>query len=166
MLQNIELKSFIPIIISLVALITTYRHNNKILSLENSNKQLTEKYNQLVSGQSEIYIQNLISTSKKNVLDYCSYMNENPSEGNKAQLDIRQQHLWALQEENLNAYETACSLYLDSKIDKERFKKQYSNEIKILVENEEISKKFFSNGLKIKFGAIDKIYKEWFHLEK
>lgn len=159
------LLNIIPIIISLIALVITYQHNKKILNLEYSNKHLTEKYNQLVSGQNEIYIQELISTSKKYVLDYCSYMNENPVEEDEKS-KTREQHLWALQEDNLNAYETACSLYLDGKIDKERFKKQYSNEIRNLIEHEEISQRFFNNGLKIKFGALDKVYKEWFHLEK
>lgn len=152
-----NITTIISIIISILALFITLFYNNKI-------KSLTIKYNQLVSGQSELFIQNSISTTKKAVLDHIFFTNENPAEDDEKK-EARTQLLWALQEDNLNAYETACSLYLDNKTDKERFKKQYSIEIKNLVEDEQISEKFF-NGLKIKFGAIDKVYRDWFHLEK
>ena len=39
-------------------------------------------------------------------------------------------------EEELNAYDKACALYNDNKVDKERFKKDYYNEIANIFENE------------------------------
>lgn len=151
-------------LLSIFSAVKTSQHNTKILKLEEENKKLTNEYNQLVKGQTEINIQNMIAASKKNVLDYCNYRSENPTKDAKIKKD-RQDHLWGLQEENLNAYETACSLYLDEKIDKERFKKQYHKEIQNLIENEEIREKFFNNSVKVRFGAIEKVYKDWFNLE-
>ena len=64
----------------------------------------------------------------------------------------------------LNTYEEACAKYIDNKIDKKRFKKQYHTEIRNLVEEEEFEK--FFNPTKSKFQAILKVYKEWNNLEK
>lgn len=68
-------------------------------------------------------------------------------------------------EDNLNAYETGCMLYIDGKLDKNRFKSAYIREIQNLCEapaghpchahlNPEGSSKF---------QAIWKAYREWHH---
>lgn len=141
------------------------KHNYKILVLENENKRMNKEYNQLVKGQNELTIQTLLSNTKKVVIDYCSYIAENETNDLKKK-ENRQKILWGHTEENLNAYERACSLYLDEKVDKERFKKNYFKEIMLLMESDDILNRFFGNSNKIKFPAIEKVYNEWFYLEK
>lgn len=68
-------------------------------------------------------------------------------------------------ENNINAYEEACSKYIDGKIDKDRFKKTYNTEIRQLVENSNLNSSYF-NPLTSKFKAILKVYDEWNNLEK
>ncbi|MBI4834808.1 MAG: hypothetical protein HY811_08335 [Planctomycetes bacterium] len=68
-------------------------------------------------------------------------------------------------ENNLNAYENACAIYIDGKIDKDRFKKTYKTEIRQLVENEGM-KRYFEPATTSRFKAILKVYKEWEDLEK
>ena len=71
------------------------------------------------------------------------------------------QALKTAQEQNLNAYEEACAKYLDGKVDKERFKKNYSVEIRQLVEK--YSEKY---GATTPYKATIKVYNEWNNLEK
>ena len=66
-------------------------------------------------------------------------------------------------ERNLNAYEEACAKYLDNKVDKERFRKNYHIEIRQLVEDTNNKDKFDATTSPYK--AILKVYKEWNDLE-
>lgn len=70
----------------------------------------------------------------------------------------------AVQEDLRNAYEEACSRYLDEKVDKERFKRMYYSEIQNLVENKDQIEYF--DTVKLRYKCIFKVYKEWFDLEK
>ena len=70
----------------------------------------------------------------------------------------------AAQEDLRNAYEEACSRYLDEKVDKERFKRMYYSEIQSLVENKDQIEYF--DTVKSRYKCILKVYKEWFDLEK
>ncbi|MFQ5962686.1 MAG: hypothetical protein ACE5KZ_00195 [Candidatus Scalinduaceae bacterium] len=64
----------------------------------------------------------------------------------------------------LNAYEEACSKYLDGKIDKERFRRTYHVEIRNLLEAQDL-KLFFAPHTS-SYRAIIKVYNEWENLEK
>lgn len=68
-------------------------------------------------------------------------------------------------EDLLNHYERACMLYIDGKIDKERFKKEYSTEIRNLVEKGEYKERYFPPHTS-KYKAILKVYDSWENLEK
>jgi hypothetical protein len=68
-------------------------------------------------------------------------------------------------EDSLNAYEKGCSLYLDEKIDKDRFFKDFRTEIRQLVENKNLNEKYF-HPTTSKFKAILKVYDLWENLEK
>lgn len=63
-----------------------------------------------------------------------------------------------------NAYDEACTKYLDDKTDKERFKKTYFNELKNWVEGETTQEKY--KGPQTKFKATVMVYEEWTNLEK
>ena len=65
----------------------------------------------------------------------------------------------------LNSYELACGMYLDEKIDKERFKRQYVDEIKRLYDFPEPFKKRLE-GTNSPYRAIRKVYLEWHDHEK
>jgi len=67
-------------------------------------------------------------------------------------------------ENNLNAYEAACSNYIDNKVDKVRFKKLLRSEIKSIVEDNNFKKYF--DGVSSPYKAVLKVYKEWEDLEK
>lgn len=62
-------------------------------------------------------------------------------------------------EDNLNAYDEACAKYLDGKVDKTRFKKNYENEIRELFDAAPLQK--FLGGKNSRFYNLDRVYKLW-----
>ncbi len=64
----------------------------------------------------------------------------------------------------LNSYESACGKYLDGKIDKLRFRKEYKDELRNLFKNEHFKKHLAPPDSK--YYAIIKVYNEWENLEK
>lgn len=64
-------------------------------------------------------------------------------------------------EEELNAYDKACALYNDNKVDKERFKKDYYNEIANIFENENFVTVGKLNEKSCKYNNLIDIYDKW-----
>jgi hypothetical protein len=64
----------------------------------------------------------------------------------------------------LNAYDDACGLYIDNKLDKERFKKNYYHEIIELIEDKEFEN-YFVPEYKSRYYKLIMVYKEWTKLE-
>ena len=65
-------------------------------------------------------------------------------------------------EDNLNAYEDACAKYLDGKIDRQRFKKMYIEEIRNICTNMEApTAKSMHPAQTSHLRAIWKVYREW-----
>lgn len=64
-------------------------------------------------------------------------------------------------EEELNAYDKACALYKDNKVDKERFKKDYYNEITNIFENENFVSVGKLNEKSCKYNNLIDIYEKW-----
>ena len=108
-------------------------------------------------GQIELEIHQMISRTKRDVLDIALKIQGN-------QMGIVQQAFETAREMNLNAYDEACSKYLDGKVDKERFKKNYHVEIRQLVENPNNKDKF--DAVTSKYKCILAVYDEWNNLEK
>lgn len=134
--------SSIAIIISLLAFIFTKTNANKI-----------EK---IYYGQSEIAIRDTISNAKNRITDILLKANAENNQYTNQCMKVSIEQL-------LNAYEEACAKYIDSKIDKKRFKKTYIDEIKNIVESDDFNKYFHFGS---KYEAIKKVYEEWFNLEK
>ena len=67
-------------------------------------------------------------------------------------------------EDLLNAYDTACGLCIDKKIDEKRFRKTYEDEIR-QVYSDELFKSYFDIKPP-KYQSIEKICKKWFIREK
>lgn len=114
------------------------------------------KVEKIYYGQSEISIRNSISNAKIRLTDILSNANTNQNE-------YTRQCIKVAIEELLNAYEEACAKYLDAKIDRKRFRKTYSAEIRNIIESKKFSK-YFEFGSK--YEAVKKVYNEWFNLEK
>jgi len=64
----------------------------------------------------------------------------------------------------LNTYDDSCSKYLDGKIDKVRFKKNFHYEIRNLLESEDL--KVYFNPTTSRYKPILKVYDEWENLER
>lgn len=64
----------------------------------------------------------------------------------------------------LNTYDEAYGLYLDYKVDRNRFKKNYYSEIVDLVEDTKLEN-YFSPEFKSKNQKMLIVYREWTHLE-
>lgn len=128
--------------ISILSLIFTKLNSNKI--------------QKIYFGQSELSIREMITSSRNRISDI---LLNSSSENNQ----YTKQLIKVAIEELLNSYEEACTKYLDSKVDKKRFKKTYFDEIKNIVETDEF-KEYFKFGSK--YDAIKKVYNKWFDLEK
>ena len=126
-----------------------------VISLIKSNK--ADKISQ---GQIELNIHQLISGTKKDVLDLTLMITEKLSPNQNEMKDILNQALESALEQNFNAYEEACAKYLDKKVDKERFKKNYIVEIRRLVEQNPDKYNTTSP-----YKATLKVYEEWNNLE-
>lgn len=130
-----------------------------IISLIKANKA-----HKSAQGEIEINIHQLINQAKKDVMDATLIIAEKCSDNDQEMKKILNQTFKAAVERSLNAYDEACAKYLDDKVDKERFKKNYHKEIRQLVENPNNKNKFDANTSPYK--AILKVYKEWNDLEK
>lgn len=104
-------------------------------------------------GQSELLVREAITNAKNRITDILSTVNSSNNQYTKQRMDIAVEQL-------LKAYEEACAKYIDIKIDKKRFKKTYIYEIKEIVESDDF-KEYFQFGSQ--YGAIKKVYKEWFY---
>ena len=118
----------------------------------------------IAQGQIELNIHQLLNQTKKDVMDVTIIVAEKCSENNEDKKQLLQKALDTANERNLNAYEEACVKYLDNKVDKDRFKKNYHIEIRELVENKNNKSKFDANTSVYK--CILKVYKEWNDYEK
>jgi len=118
----------------------------------------------ITQGQIELNIHQLLNQTKKDVMEVALLIAEKCSDDVDGTNKLLSKALDTANERNLNAYEEACAKYLDKKVDKERFKKNYHVEIRQLVENENNKSKFDANTSHYK--AILKVYDEWNNYEK
>jgi siroheme synthase (precorrin-2 oxidase/ferrochelatase) len=115
-------------------------------------------YNRLVKGQIEMQIRERISNARARYEDFIlQYASDLANE-------LVGSILRSTKEEFSNAYEEACQKYLDNKVDRDRFKKSYSNEIRSIVENNAFKQLYVPP--QTQFKATFKVYEEWFDSEK
>ncbi|MBD3584092.1 hypothetical protein [Flavobacterium selenitireducens] len=65
----------------------------------------------------------------------------------------------SMMEELVNQYDRGCMLYLDGKIDTDRFRMEYAKEIKNLVEDKNCKRYFESDD--VRFSSVLKVYKQF-----
>ena len=135
--------SSLSILISIISFIVSNVSNNR-------QKKISQ-------GQVEIQINQMISNTKKELMDISLLI----ADGSK---DILTQAFKSARELNMNAYDEACAKYLDNKVNKERFKRNYCIEIRRLVEDKNNSE--FFNPTTSPYRCILKVYNEWNNLEK
>lgn len=123
------------------------------------------KADRLNQGQVELTIHQLLNQAKKDIAEINFAIIEKYDINNNKELkESLSKLLNDAIERELNAYEEACAKYLDGKVDKERFKRNYHLEIRNLVENESTKNKF--NATTSPFKCILKVYNEWNNMEK
>ena len=87
-------------------------------------------------AQVEMQIRELILSARSRYEDkVVQFKDEEDDELRKAMIDSALEGV-------LNAYDEACAKYLDGKVDKERFKKLYHDEIRQLVDNVATKEKY------------------------
>jgi hypothetical protein len=127
--------------------------------------------NKKTSGGIEIELYNVIRDAKRyladSVIELTPLFRKNDkgilSEDEKALFGATKQKYNSAKEELSNSYEQACSKYLDNKIDKKRFKKNYYEEITNIIKDENF--KEYYNGPSASYKATLKVYNEWNNLE-
>lgn len=155
----------IAVLIALVALIVTLidRKNRKKEIREADRK--AERAIKLSEGNIELAIRNSISEGRHRmntaIKDLTNFKNLYPDKDPKTFVKL----FYSALEDLLNHYERACMLFLDDKIDKDRFRIEYISEIRNLVEKGEYKERYFPAHTS-KYKAILKVYNEWENLEK
>ncbi|WFA88039.1 hypothetical protein [Paenibacillus amylolyticus] len=172
--MNAEIISVIGVVVSAFAIFISFRASKEANGASKEANRLSgyynglvERNNQFVSGQTELLLNQTIGETKRHLVEVTFRLSElsNRDENQVEQLsDMLGTLLKSAQENHLNAYESACGLYLDNKIDKIRFKKLYILELRQLVTGN-VYQEFFYPDIKSSYQAILKVYKEWNNLE-
>lgn len=156
--------AIVSAVISIISIFISSRANNLSNELSGYYNSLVERSNQFVSGQTELQLSQTIEETKRHLMNVTFKISELPSDADNQVRGMLMNLMKSAMESNVNAYESACGLYLDNKIDKERFKKLYFSEIKRIIEDE-AHKGFFQPESTSKYQAIWKVYREWNILE-
>ncbi len=158
----ISILSLLVSVITGIISINKSNHSNKMAqaanSIANKANDISEENKKIAQGQIELYINQLITQTKKDVMDISLKVSES-SNNTEQKNNLLLHALHSAIEINLNAYEEACAKYIDGKVDKERFKKNYMVAIRQQVESPDNADKF--NATTSPYKAILKVYKEW-----
>jgi len=122
------------------------------------NYKLTNKYNNLVSGQLALQIREDISSAKER------YEDLNIQYFLNGQNIILKPILEESRENLCNTYNLVCLLYNSDKLDKKIFETQYSNKIKSVVESKHFNDKYVQPYTK--YQATIDVYNKWFKSKK
>ena len=124
----------LTVIVSIIALCISYHSAQKGNSLALAANELTKTANdmqkmemEMQKGQVEMQIREMISSARARYQDKVFLMRDLENDEIKIAL------MDAAHEDFLNAYDEACAKYIDSKVDRLRFKKLYHDEIRQLV---------------------------------
>lgn len=148
-----EVNDIIMLIISIVSVIISIVALCLSASAQNKGNRIAETANEMLKGQVEMQIRTMITDARNRYEDVSAKLGKH--EDKQVLNDIIHSAL----ESCLNAYDEACAKYIDSKVDKERFKKLYFEEIKQLVENESLTEYYSETQTRYKATVI--VYKEW-----
>ncbi|TKE91266.1 hypothetical protein FCV44_19485 [Vibrio kanaloae] len=126
----------------------------------------------LQHGMVELEMRQAIENAKSKVNDISIIMaplvareesEQNLSVEDTKTLEIYRKNFNAAVQTFMNTYDDACSKYIDGKVDKVRFKKNYRYEIRNLLENKELKEYF--DPLTSRYKPILNVYTEWENME-
>ena len=147
----------LTVLVSIIALCVSFKASQKGNDLACVANDLTKTANDMHMAQVEMQIRELILSARSRYEDKAvQFKNDTDNEFSKAMIESALEGV-------LNAYDEACAKYLDEKVDKERFKKLYHDEIRQLVVDPTIKEKYVEP--QTKFHATVKVYTEWNNLE-
>lgn len=161
-MEKLEIAKFIlsclTLIVSIIAICISISANSK-------SKENADENTRIANGTIELQIRNMISDSRRHLTSCIHELVALKKNNENQELTENVQAIYeSAKQDYLNSYEEACSKYLDNKIDKTRFKKTYSIEIRNIVEKEPFKSVFDS--FSSTYTAIKKVYVEWNNLEK
>ena len=147
----------LTVLVSILALCVSFKASQKGNDLACVANDLTKTANDMHMAQVEMQIRELILSARSRYEDKAvQFKNDTDNKFSKAMIESALEGV-------LNAYDEACAKYLDEKVDKERFKKLYHDEIRQLVVDPTIKEKYVEP--QTKFHATVKVYTEWNNLE-
>lgn len=149
-----EVIAIIALVISIISIYKSHKANSIANELRKANNDLQITANKLQMAQVEMDIRNMINNAKAKFFELAKNAKSGELEKNQYQAALK---------EVSNAYDEACAKYLDEKVDKDRFKKTYSVEIRNWVESECAKDKYVKPHTN--FNATVKVYEEWNNLE-
>jgi len=147
----------ITILISGLAIIISIwdRIANNISNKQSDKK--AEKALRLAQGVTEIEIRSSISQARQRVDSFALELKKFKLEQPNVDLSTHKKLFYSILEDFFNQYDRACMLYLDKKIDRKRFKKEYKMELINVIENKSYKDRYFRDD-DIRFEAIIKVY--------
>lgn len=150
--------SALALVVSIISFVKSNAAAKTANGLNQTANHLAQTANDLTQGQVEMQIRSMITSAKSHFAEMSNQLAANEeNETLKASVS-------AALEDVANAYDEACMKYLDGKVDKDRFKRAYINEIKNWVENDAVKDKYVMP--QSKFHATVKVYNEWYNLEQ
>lgn len=157
--------AMLSLILSIIALFTATKASNTANRI--SSGQLD-----LANGTLELEMRNSLNDASHNISELSLSIiplqeKRNASKLTAAearQLDALEKSFTAATQSWLNIYEDLSAKYLDGKVDRVRFKKNFNVEIRNLVERQSLASYF--NPVSSRYKAILKVYDEWENLEK
>ncbi|MEZ8577979.1 hypothetical protein AB6C82_24520 [Vibrio splendidus] len=159
--------AFISLIVSIGAIIFARKSSKAANNIAKENLTLQH-------GMVELEMRTSIENAKSKISDITMIMaplvakekeNADSMTGEeKETLNIYQKSFDSAVQTLMNTYDDACAKYIDGKVDKERFVKNYRVEIRRLLESEELKKYF--DPLTSSYKPILKVYGEWENLEQ
>lgn len=168
------------IIAAISALVSFYfalkAHHSNMEAAKNAStaNDHAKRANDIAIGQAENELRRDITDARTRFEDICAAAEEitrgrprtKLSETEKTRLKPILMRQKSACENYLNAYENACTKYLDNKIDTERFEKSYASEIRNLFEppSNAFSSFLHPEGVS-RFKALWKVYRKWNDLE-
>ena len=142
---SLVILTMISVVVSIVAIVLSFKAQK---DANNISAIATE----LMLGQIEMQIREMISNARGQYEEIALKIESDE--------DNLIKHIAQSKLENLmNVYDEACAKYIDGKVDKERFRKLYFDEIKQLVENDNF-KEYYKEP-QTKYHATNKVYSEW-----
>lgn len=166
--------SGISCFVAIVSAFFAYRFSSKSNQYSQDSLKASQDSARTSSAQLETSLRSEIRTATtecqsagNSITNFLAMIEGDLNERQKQHLVVLEKSWNASTENYLNSYEDACGKYLDDKVDKIRFKKNYINELRNICDHQNTQYyKFMYPKDNSHYKAIWKVYKEWYDLEQ